>query len=991
MKRLSISILLCLIAISSWCVTPRLLSQCNQSARDRWVDSVYNSLTQRQRIGQLFAPVVYFTRDKAYKTTLRRLVAENHVGGLLFGHGSIDDYISVINYSQSLAKVPLLITFDGEWGLSMRLKNTPRYPHNMGLGAINDESLLYEYGKRMAKECRLMGIHVNFAPVLDVNSNPANPVIGYRSFSEDPKNVARLANAYSRGLEDGGVLSVGKHFPGHGDTSTDSHKELPTVTHNNARLDTTDLVPFREYINAGLSGIMVGHLNVPSLDASGTPASLSNKITTSLLRNKMGFEGLVFTDALDMKGAKVPGVNNCVQAFLAGADILLASSSPINDIIEFEKAVKSGKISKNEVEKRCKKVLAYKYALNLHNEKPINPQGMSKKLNDDESELINRRMSQALMTVLFNKKSLLPIGNLENTSIAVVSIGENKNNHFDKMCRKYANVDTYFTKSSAFSASTLNSINRHDIVIVGVFSDKAWARDAFAQFNDTRNLIPVFFMNPYKMNKFKASLTKAETLVLAYDDTPYIRQYAAQALFGGIEVSGRLPVNLKHIAPIGTGVMLPKTRLGYTSPSQEGFSSKLEYRIDSIIKEGLYTKAFPGCQILVAKDGNVVIDKCYGSLDFKSGIKVTSETLYDLASVSKATGTLPGIMLAYDKGLFDLNAPASTYIPGLRNTDKADITINQLLYHESGMPASLNMFNMMMDSTTYDGKLINNKRTATHTIKIENRAFGHKDAKIRRDITSPIRTASFNIEAAKNLYISDATFDSIMNRIYTAKLRSTKKYNYSCLNFCLLMDMEQRLTNTPHNLWVEKNIYAPIGAFHTMYRPLNKWDLNNIAPTEDDTFLRKQTIHGYVHDETANFSGGVQGNAGLFSNANDLAKLCQMWLFNGKYGDKQILSPETVKLFTTSKSETCRRGLGFDKPDTSDPDKSPTTPLATASTYGHLGFTGTVFWVDPDNDLIFIFLCNRVVPTRNNKAFNKLNIRPTLFEIVYQEMNNRKD
>jgi CubicO group peptidase (beta-lactamase class C family) len=363
------------------------------------------------------------------------------------------------------------------------------------------------------------------------------------------------------------------------------------------------------------------------------------------------------------------------------------------------------------------------------------------------------------------------------------------------------------------------------------------------------------------------------------------------------------------------------------------------------------------------------------------------KTASRVASVSKATGTLPGVMLAYDKGLFSLDDFASKHIPGLRETDKDSITIQQLLYHESGMPASLNMFNLMMDSTTYEGKLITRRKDAEHTIKIENRAYGHKDAKLRKDITSYTHSEKFNIEASKGLYVSQETFDTIMANIYNAKLRPTNKYNYSCLNFCLLMDMEQRVTGVPHNDWVEKNIYAPLGAYHTMYRPLSKWGLSVVAPTENDTYLRRQTVHGYVHDETANFSGGVQGNAGLFSNANDLAKLCQMWLNGGKYGGQQILSPETVKLFTTSKSPTCRRGLGFDKPDMSNPDNSPTTELATASTFGHLGFTGTVFWVDPENELIFIFLCNRVVPTRNNKAFSELNIRPALFEMVYQEMN----
>ncbi len=979
-------LIISLIALPAWGATPTFLQKGDIAARDRWVDSVYSSLTQRQRIGQLFVPVVYFSRNANYKSYISKLVKENHVGGLLFGHSTVDNYAAVINYSQSLAKVPLMITFDGEWGLSMRIKNTPRYPHNMALGSIEDEKLLYDYGLRMAEECRMLGIHVNFAPVLDVNSNPANPVIGYRSFGEDPARVARLANAYSQGLEDGGVLSVGKHFPGHGDTSTDSHKELPTVTHDRSRLDTTDLVPFRQYVNEGLSGVMVGHLNVPSLDPSGTPASLSKKIITGVLRDQLKFEGLVFTDALDMKGAKVAGVNNCVQAFIAGADMLLASSSPITDITAIEKAIADGKISKTEVELRCRKVLAYKYALNLHNEKPVKTTGLSARINSSKSEDVNRRLSAASMTVVFNKKDILPIRNLEKKTIALVNVGAPKTNEFAQFCRKYANVKIYYTNGSAFTAARVAEIKKHDIVIVGVFTDKAWARQVVAQFEDAEGLVPVFFMNPYKMNKFSGSLSDAATLVLAGDDTPYLREYAAQAIFGGIDVSGKLPVNLKRIAPMGTGVVLNKIRLGYSTPTAENMKGNLETRIDSIVKVGLRTKAFPGCQVLVAKGGNVIIDKNYGKTDFINNVAVTGETLYDLASVSKATGTLPGVMLAYDKGLFSLDDYASKHIPGLRGTGKDSISVRQLLYHESGMPASLNMFNTMVNPDSYDGKLINRRANATYTIKVDRNAYVHKDAKLRTDILSTAKSKKYPIAMAQDMYVSQATYDTIMGRIYNIKLRPTKKYNYSCLNFCLLMDMEQRLTGIAHNQWVEDNIYAPLGAYHTTYRPLTKWKSSTIAPTEKDNFLRSQMVHGYVHDETAAFSGGVQGNAGLFSNANDLAKLCQMWLNGGVYGGKRILSNETVDLFTKSKSPTCRRGLGFDKPDVEAPDKSPTTELATASTYGHLGFTGTVFWVDPENDLIFIFLCNRVNPTRDNKAFNELNIRPMLFQIVYEAM-----
>ncbi len=557
MIRLCHFLIVAIISIPVWSVTPSFLQKGDVAARDRWVDSVYNSMSPRERIGQLFVPVVYFNGNSQYRDYIRQLVEEKHVGGLLFGHSTIANYASVINYSQSLADVPLLITLDGEWGLSMRLIDAPRYPQSVALGAGSDAYMLYEYGRRMAKECRAIGIHVNFAPVLDVNSNPDNPVIGYRSFGEDPEHVSRLANAYSQGLEDGGVLSVGKHFPGHGDTETDSHKSLPEVLHSRSRLDSIELYPFRKYIDAGLSGIMVAHLKVPALDPSGLPASLSRDIITGVLRDQLNFEGLIFTDALEMQGAKVEGINNCVQAFLAGADMLLASAAPLDDIEEFWNAYKSGQISESTIEQSCRKVLAYKHALNLHNENPIPLSGLMSEINSSEAIALNHRLSSAAITVLSNEKKLLPISEPKEKNIALVNIG--KGGDFEKLCRRYAeNITVYSITDALFTANEFEKIKSHDIVIAGVSSCENWAIDAFAQLSDIEDIIPVFIMNPFKMSKFSQSLQSLPTIVLTGDDTHYLREYAAKAIFGKISVNGRLPINLNGIAPIGAGVTLRK-------------------------------------------------------------------------------------------------------------------------------------------------------------------------------------------------------------------------------------------------------------------------------------------------------------------------------------------------------------------------------------------------------------------------------------------------
>lgn len=970
--------------LSLQAVTPNMIKNSDQKACQKWVDSVYNTLNLRDQVAQLVFATVSPAQGATSKNNIKTFVEKNSVGGVLISEGTLEQYVEMINYAQSLSKVPLINTFDGEYGLAMRIKETPKYPQNMGLGAISDANLLYEYGREVARECRLVGINVNFAPVADVNSNPSNPVIGYRSFGEDPKRVSKLVVAYSKGLESGGVQSVAKHFPGHGDTSTDSHKASTVVNHTKKQMYDVDLVPFKEYVSAGCSGVMVGHLSVPSLDISGAPASLSNKMTTGILRDELGFEGLIYTDALSMKGASVKSGNNAIAALQAGADVLIGTT-PANAISEIVKAVNSGKISKSTIENKCKRVLTYKYLLGLRYQPQVDIKGLSKKLASPTADNINRKLANASMTLLRNKSDLLPLRNLGKHSIAVVSIGEEHSDMIDLM-KRYANVKTYHISSGALSTSKLNEIGKNDVVIAAVYTDNQWARHVVGQLGSTKHLIVSFMLNPYKAYKFKSDVHKAAAILFAYDNTKYTREAAAQAIFGGIDVTGTLPVNLKGFASVGAGIKLQKTRLGFTSPLAEGMRPSLTDSIDSLINNCIRTGAFPGCQILVARNGNVVIDKCYGKLT-AGGADVQPQTVYDLASVSKAIGTLPGVMKVYDKGLLKLDNAASDYIPGLlQDPEKAKITVRQLLYHESGMPASLSMFDVLMDTTTYTGKLITQIPDAEHSIKIQNKAYGNNTAKMRTDILGTKASSKFPIEAAKGIFTGKITYDTIMQRIYMIPLRQDKSYNYSCLNFCLLMDAEQRLTHKSHDEFVKETFWQPLGAYTMCYRPLNLHSKSDIAPTEYDSFLRHQTVQGYVHDELCAFSGGVQGNAGLFANADDVAKMCQMWLNGGTYGGERMLSESTVKTFTTAKSPTCRRGLGFDKPDVKNLKASPTCDEASPETYGHLGFTGTVFWVDPKENLIFVFLNNRVNPTRDNSAFSQANVRPKLFSQVYKSL-----
>lgn len=967
------------------------LEKGREAEASRWADSVYATLTERQRVAQLMCCKVVPTKGAESRAAITRLVKTEGVGSLLFTEGNVEQFASLADYAQSEAKVPVLMTVDGEWGVSMRVKDTPRFPKNIALGAIQNKRLIYDYGKEVARQCHLLGIQADFAPDADVNSNPANPVIGSRSFGEDPARVAEATVAYSLGMEDAGVQAVAKHFPGHGDTGTDSHKALTRVDHNSQRLDDIDLMPFRSFIDAGCSGIMTGHIIVPALDPSETPASLSKVISTDVLRKKLGFEGLIYTDALGMKGAVDPaGRNNCVAALLAGADVLLCPEKPSADISAVMGAIADGTIPAKIVEDRCKRILRYKYYLGLNDYTPLGTDyaAIARKINSPEALALLKQLAAASITVTRNENNILPLGELGKRTFSVVSIGAAKDNEFSSTCARYARTEEYFTSGEAFSAASLAKIDKGDVIVAAIFSDGAGAHQALAQLTASgKPVVGVFMISPFKIRKFGASLSKLAAMVLAYDDIPAARQSAAEAIFGGIAVDGRLPVNIAGVAKMGAGIDLPKTRLGYTSPVAEGLNPALTDSIDAIAELALKTKAFPGCQILVARNGNVIYDKSFGKITGTPDAKaVDALTVYDLASVSKATGTLPGVMKAFDQGLISLDDKLGTLIPEITDSAKREITVRELLYHETGMPAALNMYNVMFDTTTYKGKLITGRRDRNHTIKIQRNAYGHNTARMRSDIISRTRSEEYPVEASKGIFTGRATYDTIMHRIYDIPLRANKNYVYSCLNFALLMDIEQRRTGRPHQEYVEEEIFGPIGAWRTGYRPTERFQLNEIAPTEYDSFMRRQKVHGYVHDEMANFSGGVQGNAGLFANAADIAKICQMWLNGGTYGDARVLSPKTVELFTTAKSPTCRRGLGFDKPDTVNPDYSPTCDEASPEVFGHLGFTGTVFWVDPKEDIIFVFLTNRVDPTRDSAAFNKLNIRPRLFRYIYQAL-----
>ena len=967
---------------------PTLLRTADQTKMNQWVDSIFKTLDSKERIGQLFMPVVSLDEGAHNKKIMAQYVEKQKIGGILFHSGSTLTQAKLTNKAQTLARVPLLISLDGEWGLSMRLTGTTRFPKNMMLGAVGDISLMEAYGREVARQCREMGIHINFAPDMDVNSNSRNPVIGLRSFGENAKEVTQRGLAYARGLEGGKVLSVAKHFPGHGDTSEDSHYTIPTVRHDRARLDTVELAPFRAFINAGLGGIMVGHLAVPALDPkTNRQASLSKAIVTDLLQKEMQFDGLCITDALAMKGAAIKGANNpSVAALLAGNDVLLAPSNLARDYAAVEKAVQSGVLSQAEIDKKCRKILQYKYILGLNRYKPVDTQRLDTRLNSEDAAWLAAKLNSEALTLLKNEGETLPLKALDKKKIAVLSIGENKGNPFQKSLLNYDNFDCFSIErktSAAQIQKTYAQLAKYDVILCSVHTVRIPEAAALRNLAKTKTLVYTFFTTPYFVNKY-TSVASAKALVMGYEATPLAQTYAAQLIMGGIEAKGKLPVSISQTFPRGTGLSTQKTRLGYHHPKEVGLSAEKLDEIDSIAMEGVLHEAYPGCQILVAKEGMIVYERSFGHLDYTRKHPVTNETVYDLASITKTTGTLLATMKAYDERKFTLTSRMGDLLPALEGSNKAPLTVKELLYHQSGVAPVENFYLKAIDPKSYKGSLFSSRRTATHSKRFDARTYVQTNFRLRPNLVSKTKKAGYTTQVAKNFYVHSSFKDTILQDIRNSKLRARGRYAYSCVNFMMLKMMLEKQMNQPLDQLLHTAFYDKIGAYTTTFNPLQRMPIECIAPTEEDIFVRKQLLRGYVHDEAAAFHGGVSGNAGLFSSANDLAKVVSIYLNDGVYGGERLLSAKTCKLFTQSKSPTTRRGLGFDKPDIKHISASPCGALTPPSVYGHTGYTGGAFWVDPDNKLIYIFLSNRVHKTRANLKLSKMNIRTSIQDVIYK-------
>ncbi len=949
----------------------------NNAAAKKWADSVYQKLSQRERIAQLLMIPVYANKNIKHVRQVHEYIQNYNIGGLILMQGTPLKFSKYINYFQQTAKTPLLLSIDGEWGASMRWDSLPIYPKQMTMGALSDksDSLIYYMALQVGKECKRLGIHINFAPVVDINNNPLNPVIGIRSFGEDKIKVTRKAWLYSKGLMDSGIMPVIKHFPGHGDTEVDSHKDLPIINCTKERLDTLELYPFKELIKNQIPAVMVAHLSIPALDSSkNRPATLSKKIITDLLINELNFKGLIFTDAMNMKGvAKYFPIGVAeIEAIKAGNDVLLFSEDVPKVITAIESSIKDSVLSWNRIEYSCKKILMWKYLLNIQNNKFVKAKSLYQDIyKNNIPQRIIENISQNAVTLLQNKDGFLPLDNLKNKKIIHITIGDSATNTFNDRLKTYVKPDDYsilnYTKVK--QDSLIKIINPYNIVIVQIIQKKLFNGK---NINGIDSIIPiieniaknkstilVLSAPPYILNKF-SQLENFKATILCYENKKDLSKSATDIIFGVNNPQGKLPVSANY--PIGTGLSFNQNiRLAEIAPESFNINSDiLNKKVDSLVTTAIKQKVFPGCQIVAIKNGKIFFRKSYGNLTYNdSADKVTNSTIYDLASVTKIASSALALMKLHQEKKFDYKKSLEYYLPEVKHTNKQHLIIEDILTHQSGLQAFIPFYAKAIEKQKRNEKIFYSDSTEQFSIRVSSKMWMHKN------------------------YL-----DTLWNQLLQSKLKESGKYVYSDLGYYFMKKIIERQTGVSLDNYVTKNFYEPMHLQLT-YNPLKYFSKQQIAPTEYDKEFRNELIQGYVHDPGAAMLGGVAGHAGVFGNATDLATLMQMLLNGGSIFNTQLLDSAVIKDFTSC--HFCpknRRGLCFEKPAPLKEMESPVPDCCSLNSFGHYGFTGTMAWADPDEKLVVVFLSNRVYPDAKENKLAKSGLRGTLLKIFYDAVRN---
>lgn len=957
-------------------------------AAERWVKKKFRKLNKDQRIAQLMIIRAHSNLGAEHVAEVTELIKKYNVGGLCFFQGGPVRQALLTNQYQAIAKIPLLISIDGEWGLGMRLDSVINYPRQLMMGATTDAKLIYTFGRVVGEQCKRMGIQVNFAPDVDVNNNPMNPVINDRSFGEDKYKVATYGVAYMKGMQDVGVMASAKHFPGHGDVAVDSHKDLPVILKSREQLDNLELYPFRELIRSGVGSVMTAHLSIPAIDTTtNLPSSLSNKNVTGLLRNELGFQGITFTDALEMQGVAkfFPKGEASVMSLIAGNDLLCLPGDIPGSIAKVKEAIKDGKLSWDDINARVKKVLLAKYHLGLNKIEPIETAGLVDDLNK-QANLIKTQLSANALTLLRKQnENIFPLP--KGKKVSYVCMGAPTENIIAARLRGEYNADVYLfgsknavgkelqddknpvtiiEKSDSAGASQLISTiqgKNYDVVIVGLHNFSRRPANNFGISNASvyllnglqqNNTLTLVFGNPYALK----NIANAPNLVACYEDDDITQEAAVSLIMGKIEPKGKLPVTVTENLKFGDGILY-NSYFPKADPGSVGLAPEALQKIDAIATEAIEKGATPGCVVLVARNGKIAYNKAFGYTNFDKKEPVTTDMVFDLASVTKISATTVSIMKLYEEGKIDLEKTLGDYLPWVQGSDKAPLKLKDILLHQAGLNPFIPFYREVIDTAS---------------------------GQPRPEYFATQKDAQHQFRVAENLYLRNDWQDSLYKRILQSKLTPADKYVYSDNDFIFLGKIVEAVSGKPLNEFVRENIYEPLHMTTTTYRPRELMPVNQIVPTEEEKHFRQQLIRGDVHDEGAAMFGGVAGHAGLFSNAYDLAQLYQLLLNGGELNGVRLFKKSTIDKFTAYNSAISRRGLGFDKPEKDNATRKEPYPSKSVSleTFGHTGFTGTCVWVDPQYNLVYIFLSNRVTPTRNNNKLGQLNVRPNIQEAIYQ-------
>jgi beta-glucosidase-like glycosyl hydrolase/CubicO group peptidase (beta-lactamase class C family) len=920
---------------------------------ERWVQQTLKRMTLEEKLGQLVMVFYYggFTAvDSAeYKEVLDQ-VQRNHVGGLVVRtrgtplgivRSQVYPAAALANQLQGHAKVPLLVAADFERGTAMRLEEGTSFPHAMAVAATGDPHDAYEQGRITALEARAAGVHWVFAPVADVNSNAENPIINTRSFGEDAPRVAELAAAFVRGVEEHGALSSTKHFPGHGDTRTDSHIDLPTVAAERARLEQVDLLPFRAAIAAGTSSIMTGHLAVPALEPdTGLPATLSSNVLTTLLRDEMGYDGLIVTDALDMGGVamRYTPAESAVRSVEAGADILLVPVNTDAALAGLKSAVQSGRISLARIHQSVERVLRAKARVGLHKQRVVNLDALNSSLRRPEYVAAAQDIADRGVTLLRDAAGQLPLDATRPLrALLLVAAGDldaYPGEDLERELRwrvdelRVVRTDVRFAPAEQ---AKLPPPETYDVVLAAVFvrvadrkgtiglpeNQAALVRQLLA---GEKPSVVLAFGNPYLIEKFP----EAKTWLAAFSTVDVAQRAAVRALFGQVPIRGRIPVSVPGVAGAGDGLHVAAHPMALREASA-GLQARLGPAFD-VIHRAIADGAFPGAVLAVGYQGDLAVQQ-FGRFTYEADSpQVAAETVYDLASLTKPVVTATAAAMLVEEGALQLDQPVARYLPewasGPQPDWRAQVKVQHLLTHSSGLPAHKPFF---------------------------------EQSRSKADILQRVFAEPLEAEPGARMVYSD-------------------------LGLILLGEIVERLSGETLAQFAAKRIFQPLGMNSVQFNPSRSLRAS-IPPTEMDSTYRKRLVQGEVHDENAFAMGGVAGHAGLFGNAADLARFAQMLLNGGTYAHQRILRRGTVVRFTAPLDVAgTPRALGWALPS----EGASCGRYFSARSFGHTGFTGTSLWIDPEKQLFVILLTNRVHPTRENNKIRE--VRPALHDAVVEAL-----